>query len=515
MTDYGHELQFGVFVPPEAGQVDAVLELSKLADLVGLDLVTFQDHPYQGRFLDTWTLISVVAAQTTNVRVAPNVANLPLRPPVVLARSVASLDIISGGRVELGLGAGAFWDAIAAVGGPRLTPGQAVDALAEAIEVIRASWNVGGGPIRHEGEYYRVVGAHPGPAPAHDVEIWLGAYKPRMLALTGAKADGWLPSMGYADLAELPAMNDAIDRAAEAAGRLPAEVRRLFNVNGSFGSGSGFLEGPPRDWAEQLSELTLTTGMSAYILSASSDDDIRRFAEEVAPAVRELVTAGRAAASSSPVPAPTPVPATATAAATPFAVTPTPDDGQRLSDEQPWDESTRPTGPAPDPSRRYTRDQQAAGRHLIDVHDALRRELTQLRDLIEQVARGEAEAATARSFITRMTIRQNHWTLGTFCETYCRVVTQHHTLEDRSVFPHVQRSDPALAPVIERLEEEHETIAELLERVDRALVALVSSHDDGIEGVQRAVGILNDALLSHFSYEERELIEPLARLGFY
>ena len=81
-----------------------------------------------------------------------------------------------------------------------------------------------------------------------------------------------------------------------------------------------------------------------------------------------------------------------------------------------------------------------------------------------------------------MTIRQNHWTLGTFCETYCRVVTQHHTLEDRSVFPHIQRSDPALAPVIERLEEEHETIADLLERVDQALVALVAAQDDGIDG---------------------------------
>ena len=114
-----------------------------------------------------------------------------------------------------------------------------------------------------------------------------------------------------------------------------------------------------------------------------------------------------------------------------------------------------------------------------------------------------------------MTIRQNHWTLGTFCESYCRVVTQHHTLEDRGVFPHIQRSEPALAPVIERLEEEHETIAELLERVDQALVGLVSSKDDGIAGVDRAVAILNDALLSHFSYEERELIEPLARLGFY
>jgi alkanesulfonate monooxygenase SsuD/methylene tetrahydromethanopterin reductase-like flavin-dependent oxidoreductase (luciferase family)/uncharacterized protein (UPF0335 family) len=511
MTDYGHELQFGVFITPDAGQADAVLELSRLADLVGLDLVTFQDHPYQGRFLDTWTLISVVAAQTTNVRVAPNVVNLPLRPPVVLARSIASLDILSGGRVELGLGAGAFWDGIAALGGPRLTRGQSVDALSEAIDVIRASWNAGGGAIRHDGAHYRIVGARPGPAPAHDVEIWLGAYKPRMLALTGAKADGWLPSLGYAAVDELPGMSAAIDRAAEEAGRVAADVRRLFNVNGSFGSGTGFLEGAARDWAEQLAELTLSTGMSTYILSVSSDEELQRFAEEVAPAVRELVAAGRAGEPSRAAPAPV----LAGSAAAPFAVTPTPDDGQRLSDEAPWDETTRPTGPPPDPGRRYTPDQQAAGRHLIDVHDALRRELTQLRDLIEQVARGEAEAATARSFITRMTIRQNHWTLGTFCETYCRVVTQHHTLEDRSVFPHIQRSDPALAPVIERLEEEHETIADLLESVDRALVALVSAGDDGIDGVQRAVGLLNDALLSHFSYEERELVEPLARLGFY
>jgi alkanesulfonate monooxygenase SsuD/methylene tetrahydromethanopterin reductase-like flavin-dependent oxidoreductase (luciferase family) len=110
MADYRKELQFGIFVTPEAAQAMAVLELAKLADVVGLDLVTFQDHPYQARFLDTWTLLSVVTAQTSGVRVAPNVANLPLRQPVILARSVASLDILSGGRVELGLGAGAFWD---------------------------------------------------------------------------------------------------------------------------------------------------------------------------------------------------------------------------------------------------------------------------------------------------------------------------------------------------------------------------------------------------------------------
>jgi alkanesulfonate monooxygenase SsuD/methylene tetrahydromethanopterin reductase-like flavin-dependent oxidoreductase (luciferase family) len=293
VPDYRHDLQFGIFVMPEAAHAQAMLKLSKLADVLGLDLVTFQDHPYQARFLDTWTLLSVVAARTSKVRVAPNVANLPLRQPVVLARSVATLDILTGGRVELGLGAGAFWDGIAANGGRRLTPGQAVDALTEAVEVIRAIWSADGRPVRHEGEHYRVVGAHPGPAPVHDVQIWLGAYKRRMLALTGAKADGWLPTMGYADPEDLPAMNSAIDEAAEEAQRRPTEIRRMYNISGQFGDGDGFLQGSPANWAEQLAGLTLTEGISTYILSVSSEAEVHRFADEVIPAVRELVETER------------------------------------------------------------------------------------------------------------------------------------------------------------------------------------------------------------------------------
>ena len=343
MTDYRQDLKFGIFITPAAAQWQAVLELARLADVVGLDLVTFQDHPYQARFLDTWTLLSVVAAQTANVQVAPNVANLPLRQPVVLARSVASLDLMSGGRVELGLGAGAFWDAIEALGGRRLTAGQSVDALAEAIDVIRAVWAADGGSIRIEGEHYRVAGAHPGPAPAHDVEIWLGAYKPRMLALTGRRADGWLPSMGYAEVADLGTMNRAIDAAAQDAGRRPADVRRMYNLNGEFGAGSGFLQGPASEWVKQLAELTLTEGISTYILSVTSGDMISRFAEEVAPAVREQVENARGGEPVSPAPA---VPSFAAAPApepeaVPLAITPTPDDGTRLAPEQPWDEASR------------------------------------------------------------------------------------------------------------------------------------------------------------------------------
>jgi alkanesulfonate monooxygenase SsuD/methylene tetrahydromethanopterin reductase-like flavin-dependent oxidoreductase (luciferase family) len=225
--------------------------------------------------------------------VAPNVANLPLRPPVVLARSVASLDILSGGRVELGIGAGHFWDAIAAAGGARLTPGESVDALSEAIDVIRAVWEWAGS-VQLDGEHYRVAGAEAGPAPAHAVEIWVGALKPRMLALTGAKADGWLPSLVNAGVGRLPAMNATIDAAAESAGRSPRDIRRMYNIGGSFGHSPGLLQGQPREWAEQLAEITLVNGISTYILPVTEADDLERFAQEVAPAVRELVHAARA-----------------------------------------------------------------------------------------------------------------------------------------------------------------------------------------------------------------------------
>lgn len=567
-TDYGHPLQFGSFLTPTNAGLTPTnanpaqpVGLAVLSEQVGLDLVTFQDHPYQPGFLDTWTLLSFVAARTRTVRLAANVTNLPLRPPAVLARSVASLDLLSGGRLELGLGAGAFWDAIEAMGGRRLTPGQGVRALAEAIDVIRQVWAADTrGGVRVEGDFYRVVGAKRGPAPAHDVEIWLGAYKPRMLELTGRAGDGWLPSLSYLNPGDLARGNAIIDDAAGRAGRSPGDVRRLLNISGQFApTGRGPLHGPAEQWAEELADLALSDGISVFILGTDDPDDLRRFAGEVAPAVRELVAAerpggaaptaavpsaatsslsstaslapasaaassaaaGSSAAPASAAPASAAASAVGTAAAAPsrsavaagaFSVAPTPDDGRRRSRDRAWDETTRPRGPEPDPQRRYTAHEQAAGQHLIDVHDALRAELAQLHELMEQVAAGLVDPATARSHINTMTIRQNKWTLGTYCEAYCRVVTTHHTLEDRSLFPHLRRRDPRLAPVIDRLAEEHHAIHDLLEGVDRALVTFVST-PDGMEPLRAAVDLLSDALLSHLSYEERELVEPIARLG--
>src|SRR6202020_1419811 len=161
MADYGHDLSFGIFVTPQADAGPRIIELARRADAAGLDWVSVQDHPYQPAFLDAWTLLTAIAAATENIGVFPSVATLPLRPPAMLAGAAASLDILSGGRVELGIGTGAFWDAIAAMGGPRRSPGESVDALREAIAVIRALWTPGHGARLH-GKHYDLDGAKPG-----------------------------------------------------------------------------------------------------------------------------------------------------------------------------------------------------------------------------------------------------------------------------------------------------------------------------------------------------------------
>ena len=298
MTDYGHELRFGTFVTPGNNPADRPVQLAQVSEQLGFDLVTFQDHPYQPAFLDTWSLMSWVLASTTRVHVSANVLNVPLRPPAVLARAAASLDLLSGGRFDLALGAGGFWDAIAAMGGPRRTPGEGVQALEEAIDVIRGIWDVQDrSPLRVPGEFYHLDGAKRGPAPAHDIPIWIGALKPRMLRLTGRKGDGWLPSLAYLKPRDLERGNAIIDEAAIGVGRDPREVRRMLNIGGRFErERSDRLSGPPSAWVEDLLELAVGEGVSTFILAGDDPGTMQTFMTDVVPELRAAVAEARAIA---------------------------------------------------------------------------------------------------------------------------------------------------------------------------------------------------------------------------
>lgn len=280
--DYGRPIQFGYFLLPDSMRPMRPLELAIRAEELGIDLIGIQDHPYQRRFYDAWTLLTAIAMRTNRVSVFPDVANLPLRPPAMLAKAAASLDLLTNGRVELGMGSGGFWEAIKAMGGPARTPGEAVSALEEAIEVIRLVWS-GGRGVRFDGRFYQLAGVNAGPVPPHPIGIWLGAYKPRMLRLVGRKADGWVPSLGYLKPAEMVEAATRIEDAAREAGRDPAAIRRILNVAANI-------------TADEVAELALEVGFDTFVLGGMQEDaegELKEFLENVAPKARELVAVGR------------------------------------------------------------------------------------------------------------------------------------------------------------------------------------------------------------------------------
>src|SRR3954453_4303325 len=266
---YGHAVRFGIFPSPRADSSQETLQMAWVADEAGFDLVGIQDHPYQGRFLDTWALMAFVLAKTDRVTVFPDVANLPLRPPRMMAKHAASLDVLSGGRFELGLGAGAFWEGIEAMGGRRLSPKQSVDALEQAIFELRDFW-------KGDGKF-------DGPSPAHEIGIWLGAYKPRMLRITGALADGWIPSQSYLPPEQVPEAMKRVDDAAGSEDRDPSSIRRIYN-----------LIGDDKPTTEQLADFATELGFDSFIFSPTASHELELLAHDVIPAVKEEVARRRA-----------------------------------------------------------------------------------------------------------------------------------------------------------------------------------------------------------------------------
>jgi alkanesulfonate monooxygenase SsuD/methylene tetrahydromethanopterin reductase-like flavin-dependent oxidoreductase (luciferase family) len=294
---------FGLSITPD--NVEKAFTLAKTADQLGLDIIGIQDHPYNGTFLDTWTLISALAASTRKIRFFPDVSDLPMRPPAMLAKASASLDIITKGRIELGLGAGAFWDAIYAYGGPRRTPGEAVAALEEAMQVIHLIWNYNG-PRRRvsfPGKYYQLDNAQAGPSPHHDIKIWLGAARPRMMELIGRIGDGWvIPLNTYMSREEVRSSQQLINASAKKSGRPLDSIARVANVVGvidekgelsrSSGDKSLFV-GSSSQWVDWLTSSYTELGIDTFVFWPSGDGQeegqVRLFADRVVPKVRASI----------------------------------------------------------------------------------------------------------------------------------------------------------------------------------------------------------------------------------
>lgn len=303
MTDYGHDLSFGISIDPTVHDLGSSLKLARRADELGLDLLAVQDHAYQPSHLDTWTLLTYLSAVTERISVMPDVADLQLRPPAMLAKAAGSLAIINGGRVQLGVGGGPFPDAIAGMGAPRREAGAMVTYADAAVEVLVQALR--GGHVEAGNEEHSVSYVA-GPAARQRPQVWLGAEKNRMLRLVGRRAEGWVSPLNiYVPPADVPGKQQVIDAAALAAGRDPADIRRIWNVIGSIGDrpptgpvhGERPLEGDVGVWVDFLADAVTELGFDTFVFwpVRDAEQQLERFATEVVGAVRSRVAERRSA----------------------------------------------------------------------------------------------------------------------------------------------------------------------------------------------------------------------------
>jgi len=292
MTDYGHPITFGLSLYPSVDQLSETRQLTQAADAAGLDYLAIQDHAYNPEFLDVWTLISYLAAGTERISFVPDVADLQLRPPTILAKAAASLSVLTEGRIVLGVGGGASAGGIAAMGGPLRNRSEMITFTEEALQIMRRA--LAGDVVEFQGEQHAVAGYEAGPLPIRPVPLWLGSQGPRMLAVTGRSSDGWVsPLSTYTPPSAVPAKQQAIDAAAHSAGRDPADVRRIYNVVGAIGPeqrGPG-LVGDVATWVETLTDWSVNLGLDTFIFWPTTAPlaQLEVFAREVVPAVRQRV----------------------------------------------------------------------------------------------------------------------------------------------------------------------------------------------------------------------------------
>lgn len=293
---------FGINIDPSAAGLDRALLLARLADASSVDLVTIQDHPYNPAFLDTWTLLTSLAARTERVRLMTNVLNTPLHPPAMMAKMAATLDVVSGGRLELGLGAGGYEEGMLAWGGVvGDTPGARYQAFSEYLAILQGMLRNAGREFSFKGKFHQVSHAINGPIPAHPIPLWIGAGKPRMLRLTGSQGDGWVIGTIYILPDELDSVNRFLDEGAASAGRKPEEIRRGYNLFGVIRNNPsqqfsfkrpGILQGSVSEWIETLLHYRQRYRHDTFIfwpVAGNEEEQVRLFLDEIMPEVRRKI----------------------------------------------------------------------------------------------------------------------------------------------------------------------------------------------------------------------------------
>ena len=266
------------------------------AEQLGYDVVTLHRDALHGDdpSFENWTLLSWLAARTTRIRVAPVVLALPHRHPAVLAKMAETLDRLSGGRLILVLGGGGPMNesAYRAFSLESRSPGAKVEALEEAIDILRGLWSTSG--FSYTGQHFRTEGATIEPKPGHPIPIWLGVFGDRMLDVVGRKADGWLPTYQFLAPEQAYRKLDYLRESTEHAGRNPDHLTYGYTIPVQVSEGSvttrGQIAGSAQEVARQLADVVRHgfTFLNLWPLGEGANQR-ERLAREVLPIVRDLI----------------------------------------------------------------------------------------------------------------------------------------------------------------------------------------------------------------------------------
>ncbi len=243
MKHMSKPLRFGIITVPNLAWSEE-LERWKFIESLGFDTVWVADHfvdPYEPEspWFEGWTLLAALASQTKSIRIGTLVSSIPLRNPAMLARQALTVDHISNGRLELGLGAGVPWDPVhSMIGIDNWSPRERTARFREVVEIVDHCLR--NRVTTYEGRYYQLKGAIMTPSPIQlpRPPITIGAMGPSMLKITARYADTWnsVPGESRSPLDKLESTrqrNELLDKYCRDIDRNPETLRRSVLVFGS------------------------------------------------------------------------------------------------------------------------------------------------------------------------------------------------------------------------------------------------------------------------------------------
>jgi F420-dependent oxidoreductase-like protein len=229
-------MNFGLHIGQQNITIDELRRLWRWADTAGFDWVDVWDHFYEappvdgnGSCFEATTCMAAMACETSNVRIGVLVLGMGYRHPAVLANALCTIDHLSGGRLEIGLGAGWHEPEYRAYGIPFPPIKERLDMLEEGIQVIRLLTTRDRSD--YHGRFYRLENAACNPKPVQPrPRIWVGGNgERRTLRIAARHADGW--NTPYTSSEEFARLSSVLDRWCESEGRDPASIERTVNLS--------------------------------------------------------------------------------------------------------------------------------------------------------------------------------------------------------------------------------------------------------------------------------------------